>query len=277
MKLRLTLALTFVLAVILSAEDLTPRALYYRAQTGSQPAPQPSPQKKASPPSAPSTTNAVNRTRPTPPAPPVVNQTQAAIRPVSHRLGLRYNLLLVDAASGKAQPVSSERTFRSGECVALEIESNEAGYLYILNQGTSGNWQPLLPSSEMPEESNRIAARKTVRVPEQHCFRFDDRPGTEMMFVVLARNAQQVNDLNRAVRTPVEATPAQTPVMTVALNKQVDVLRADLRSRDLKIQRVAEPQAANEPAHAVYVVNTSTGGGGSTPDRVVTEIALKHQ
>jgi len=258
------------------AGDLSPRALFYRADGGAaQNAGKKSEPKKTVP-----VTNASRVKKMEPPAPP---ETAVTIRPVAQTLGLRYNLLLVDPETAKARPVSSERTFRSGECVALELQSNEAGFLYMLQKGSSGNWSPLMPSPELVGESNRIEARKTVRMPEQHCFRFDETPGTERLFVVLARKAEQMERLNDAIRGKAKTeTPApQQPnllMASAALNQQVETLRTSLQSRDLKIQRVAQPVSSNEPAHSVYVVNVGHGTGpGSTADRVVTEIVLEHR
>jgi hypothetical protein len=75
----------------------------------------------------------------------------AAITPVSTEamhLGLRYNLVLVDADSGRAQPAAPDRMFRAGECFAIELESNRAGFLYVLAKQSSGSWHPLIPSTE---------------------------------------------------------------------------------------------------------------------------------
>lgn len=65
-------------------------------------------------------------------------------------LGIRYNVLLVSAKGDLAEPVDPERTFRTGDCIAVELEANRAGYLYVLAEGASGEWTPLLPSVLTP-------------------------------------------------------------------------------------------------------------------------------
>lgn len=303
MKIKKSLLVApIALASLVAAQEdsgLSARALYYLKATQGAKASSPSEGTKAVKTAKTVKDVAENPPSRTPTTTPTTNITNASFRPVSHVLGLRYTVHLVDAVSGKSTPVSSDRTFKSGECIALELESNEAGFIYIMQQGSSGNWSPLLPSSVMPEESNRIEARKSMRLPSQHCFKFDNNAGTERMFVVLARNEEALHDLNQAVRKSSAAqksTPQQTPApaaetakpMLVAannLNQQVEVMRADLRSRDLSIQRVAQPVSADEPAHSVYVVNVAQTteaknvkpGDIRSGNRVVTEITLKHQ
>lgn len=133
--------------------------------------------------------------------------TAVPITPVSMaavHLGLRYNLVLVDANSGRAQSAASDRMFRTGECFALDIESNRTGFLYVLAKESSGSWHPLLPSNEedMATESNTITAGTKVRIPLKHCFEIKDPPGTETLFVVLSREPRDSFELYDKIKSP---------------------------------------------------------------------------
>jgi hypothetical protein len=267
--------------------ELSARALFYREQPDQDKLP---PVAEAKPAPTAKPTAAARPPKPAKTPQPVAQQKQREPRtsvpviPVVQNLGLRYNVMLVDTASGAAQPADPERKFRRGECLALEFEANRSGYLYVLEQGSSGRWQPLFPSEQMPDESNIVRARTRVRVPSNHCFQIEDPPGVERMFVVLSRNPEDLYDLHQAIRggqggttAPVPAGGAQTPPVMLAmarLNREVDRFAADLRSRDLKIVKIARPEAAGEPANSVYVVNASTA---APADRVVTEIRIDHR
>ena len=215
--------------------------------------------------------------------------------PVVKHLGLRYNLLLVDAQSGKAEPVDSDRVFQPGDCIQLDLEANHSGYLYVLDQGSSGNWKPLLPSPEMPEESNIISSRTRVRVPQGYCFTIEGPPGDERVFVLLSRNPAELYDLHDSIKggdagsgaaesggagsggpaaQPVSHKHAGTPVMTaeLRLSHEVNRMEASMARRDLKITKIANAEDAAEPPGSVYVVNTSE----VSSDKVVTEIRIKH-
>lgn len=207
---------------------------------------------------------------------------------VSH-LGLRYSLLLVDKTTGNAKPVSSSQTFYEGECLSLEFQSNRSGYLYVFNLGSSGAWRPMLPTAEMSDEGNFVSALTTTRVPATHCFRISGPPGSEHLFVVLSRNPQEVDELNRSIRNGAAGEPEHPPqqdaggtvvAMVNSLNQEVQKL-ASLKGRDLEIQEVGGTKNSTSPAAedfgalepAVYIVHTS-----ATPsDKVVTEIHITHR
>ncbi len=267
------------------ASELSARALFYREQPDQDKLPAVS---KAKPAVA-RTTPAASKTSKPPAAlaqqKPASTPSGVPIIPAVQHLGLRYNVMLVNSQTGAAEPADPDRTFRRGECVGLEFEANRSGYLYVLSQGSSGRWQSLFPSEEMPDESNIVRARSTVRVPVNHCFQIEDPPGTERLFVVLSRNPEDLYDLHEAIRggrggAAAPATPAAQPAPVLLamarLDREVERLSADLQSRDLRVVKVAKPEAAGERPHSVYVVKASTGTGAPS-DRVVTEIRIEHK
>ena len=206
---------------------------------------------------------------------------QAAGIPAVKHLGLRYNLLLVDSQSSESKPVSSDRVFQPGECVALELEANRSGYLYVLDQGSSGSWSPLLPSADMPDESNIIRSRTRVRVPQNYCFKITGPSGEERIFVMLARNPAELSSFDESIRRRVaSATPAQQsaggPAVMTAENRvsyEVGKMEAGMGSRDLKITKIGQATDPEEPSGSVYVVNASD----VSSDKVVTEIHIRHE
>jgi len=193
--------------------------------------------------------------------------------PAGHYLGLRYNLLLIDSKNGEATPADSAQVFRSGECVALEFEANRSGYLYVLEQGSSGAWNPLLPSAEMPDEANILKARTSKRVPEKHCYEIASPAGQERIFVVLSRNPEDLHQLHEAIKNDSGLADAQGQLAKNVIADEVKRLQAGLQDRDLKVKKIEQPEAAGEPPDSVYVVNASD----SSADRVVTEIRIQHQ
>jgi hypothetical protein len=209
----------------------------------------------------------------------------AAITPVSMEamhLGLRYNLVLVDADSGRAQPAAPDRTFRVGECFAIELESNRAGFLYVLAKQSSGSWHPLIPSTEsdMATESNVIVPGKKVRVPLQHCFELQNPPGVETLFVVLSREPRDSFELYENMNAPGPAPNApRRPAAAVQVadagvtDGAVARMREQFGTRDISIKRVSQPLAAAEPPESVYVVNSSS----SPSSNVAAQIEVHHR
>jgi hypothetical protein len=212
---------------------------------------------------------------------PVETSTVAKTNPEVTHLGLRYSLLMVDKTTAEAKPVSPSEVFDQGDCFSLEFQSNRSSYLYVFNLGSSGAWKALLPTPAMPEEGNFLPAFTTIRVPSSHCFRVSAPSGVEHLFVVLARNPQDVNELNQSIKnsrggepqpSPPDQTGAQMMAMASNLTQAVQKI-ANLKSRDLEIQEVGGTKNTAEPVPAVYIVHTS-----ATPsDKVTTEIQITHR
>lgn len=203
----------------------------------------------------------------------------------ARHLGLRYNLVLVDQASGRAEQVDSDRVFHEGECFAIDFLSNRAGYLYVFAKQSSGSWQLFLPSPQMASESNIIQPDKEIRVPARYCFEIHNPPGTETLFVALTRDPSDVGALYEQIKggtaapppaaepsRPAQAAPVQLADARLT-NDAIERMRQQFGTRDIAIRKVNQPLSQDEPAGAVYVVNVS-----NTPtSSVVTQIEVRHR
>jgi hypothetical protein len=202
--------------------------------------------------------------------------------PAAMHLGLRYTLLLVSGRGGRGQPVAPERNFQKGDCVALELETNRSGYLYVLSKQSSGDWVPLFPTPELADQSNRIDPGEIVRTPKQSCFELDDPPGVETLFVVLSRDPRDVYELSDSIQGPHDRPqPAATELASAGrINSAVDRMSEAYGTRDLPFRQVAKAAPAKAPAvaknetgHTVYVVN-----GSNTPlATLVTKVEILHR
>lgn len=251
---------------------LTARTLYYNSGSDVQPKASASKQSKRT--TARTTATATNipskETATSPTDTETATEAPAATAPAPN-LGVRYNVLLVDSANSSKE-VDPSGEFRRDDCLAVQVQSNYDGYLYVLDRGSSGKWDVLLPSMELPDESNFVKARTDVRAPAQACFTLDNPPGVEHLYLVLARSPQDVSGLNAAIKGSHESQPSGgTDSKGRTLDTQMARLEQGLQSRDLRITKIKRPQAG-EPANAVYVVDTSASGS----DRIVTEIQIKH-
>jgi hypothetical protein len=204
--------------------------------------------------------------------------------PAAMHLGIRYNLLLVDAQN-HGVPVDSDHVFRKGDQVAIEIEANRSGYLYVLARQSSGSWQALLPSPEMSDQSNIIDPGRKIRVPESYTFEVQDPPGSEHLVLVFSRDPQDFYELYQSIQKqnsapeptppPAERQPSGSPQFADAsrVNSAVARMEQQFGTRDIVIRKVSQPLSAGEPTGSVYVVNSSAKPASS----MVTEIELKHR
>ena len=274
--LGLCIAVASSFSVATAAEELSPRTLYYRVK------PEPAAAKAAP---ARSTTAVASRkrddTHPASRASGTQNETpeiQKVSLPAVPHLGFRYDIVLVENGSGT---VDSTQPLKTGQCFVLNVEVNYPGYLYVFSQGSSGNWTPLYPSSEMPDESNLLRARTPMRIPQEHCFVVNEPSGDEHLFLVLSRNVEGMRALDEAVRGKTSVAPAHgaearpEAVLTAQMqvDEQVVKLSHELRGRDLGVKRIAKPLTADEPANSVYVVDVSD----KPNDRIITDVLLHHQ
>jgi hypothetical protein len=200
-------------------------------------------------------------------------------------LGFRYNVVLVDPSSGKSTAVDSNRNFHSGECFAIEVESNRSGYLYVLAKQSSGGWRPLLPTAEMSGETNVLDPGKKLRTPQQYCYEIHDPPGSETLFVVLSREPRDFYDLYEGIKgksnTPfvkpdIAPRPAENlPEMADArrVNTAVAQMANKFGTRDIAIRKVSKPLASGEAPGSVYVVNASAAPTTS----IATQIHVNHR
>lgn len=195
---------------------------------------------------------------------------KAAAPTPAPRLGIRYNLLDVDPKGARPPSVvPSDSIWKVGQCAAVRIEANRPGHVYVLAQGSSGAWQPLIPSPDAVPEPLRVEPYSPATIPSEHCFEIHPPAGKERLFIVVSERKQDMAELETVLRR----RAAAPEMLTTRLNDQVGKLRNELRGRDLKIQKVAKPESARETPHSVFVV-----AADSRPnDRLIVELEIEHR
>ncbi len=215
---------------------------------------------------------------PTKKAPPPTKSTAASskggttVKVNSPVLGLRYSILKRETPDRYAE-VSPDTVFHAHDIIRLSVMSNEKGYLYIVQQGSSGTWSPLFPDPAINagKNSNYVEAGRRYEIPsgKGEGFEMDERSGEEKVFILLMREPEP--DLDKIVislrqagqRQPASATPASID------NSVIQQLREQVQSRDLVFTKTDDDEKA------VYVVNS---GAKSNPDsRVVVDVKLNHK
>lgn len=218
-----------------------------------------------------------------PARPSVAKQTTQTTAPVVNvanvPLGLRYSVLKRDD-SGKFAEVDPDSTFRSGDRIRLNVDTNTPGYLYVVMQGSSGNWRLLFPSADVEGGSNRIEKGSSQQIPsgDRGQFVFDQQSGTEKLFLVLSRKPEA--DLDKLIYSITGGGSSHDRTLMARATVGDDVvnrLRDEVKSRDLVFEKVDEMSIQTNGSEvktekATYVVNPSR-----TDDaRLVVDVALKH-
>lgn len=205
------------------------------------------------------------------PAPkPVVNSSGTAapaksLKAVSESLGLRYSILKKSPGEEQYAEVAADTVFRAGDQIRLSVMSNEKGFLYIVQKGSSGNWSPLFPHPEINGGDNAVLPAKTYKIPEQGSFTMDATAGDERLFFLLTRKPEP--DFQKLTMT---LQQTDSPSSASAINDGViDRIRGDLQARDLVFTKGDEK--ANDKG--VYVVNPAS----STNSQVIADVKLSHR
>jgi hypothetical protein len=195
-------------------------------------------------------------------------------------LGLRYSVMKRDA-SWKFVEVDQDATFRSGDRIRLNVDTNTPGYLYVVMQGSSGNWRLLFPSADVEGGNNRIDKGMSQQIPpgDKGQFLFDEQSGTEKLFLVLSRRPEA--DLDKLIYSITgSSTEGDRRLIAAARigGDVVDRLRDEVKSRDLVFEKVDEMSLKYDGTSdvktekATYVVNPNRGDDA----RLVVDVALKH-
>ena len=192
---------------------------------------------------------------PTPPAGPAHEAAAKALfgaeaagaLPASTGLKFRVVRKMPD---GTEADVDAGTRFQSGDRVRFAFESNVDGYLYVVQQGSSGRWTVLFPNPRINGGRNVIRRLEPYTVPSDDWFLFDDTPGTEQVFVFLSREAlTQLPGFDRPV--------TRTETLSASV---VDELQHSVAPRDLVLEKERAESASGQVSQATYVVNKNELG-----------------
>jgi serine/threonine-protein kinase len=178
---------------------------------------------------------------------------QLYVQATGSSTGLRYRLLKVGEDGTEVSVDPSSATFKTGDRVRFTFESNIDGYLYVVQQGSSGNWTTLFPHPEINGGRNTIRHSEEYRVPptSDGWFKVDDNPGTDHVFVFLSKD-------------PIDQLPGLTPVKERYASADptvIDGLKRRIQSRDLIFQKDTTRTAQGaSTVKATYVVNRAEVG-----------------
>lgn len=87
--------------------------------------------------------------------------------------------------SGELKRTSSSATFKRGDRIKVSLRSNQDGYLYVINMGSTGASTVLFPT-ESSQGMNLVLANQVLEIPPNGFFRFDENPGEEVLLVMLS-------------------------------------------------------------------------------------------
>jgi len=113
---------------------------------------------------------------------------------------------------GGVQVASPQLVFHSGDLVRFRFKSSFDGYLYVMDQSTSGKYLLLFPAKDAPD-ANRIDREHEYLIPATRdtWFRVDNPPGYESIYFVISSTPLEKHAATNASQDHVQALPAAPP------------------------------------------------------------------
>ena len=187
----------------------------------------------------------------------VTSKKVALTKPtVEKYMGISYWIELVNG-TGQTSRVTTANTFRSGDRIKLHIETNQNGYLYVMNIGSTGQSHFLFPNSGVA--NNYVTAWTPYQIPYNTYMRFDANPGEELLLVMLSPN-------------PIRNMPS-TPSINAPLNSQQTQQYTQLAqakgAKDIVLED--EPTGINPAGYAVAPISSLQSG------MITLKIKLRHK
>lgn len=89
-----------------------------------------------------------------------------------------------------AKTVPQSTVFKAGSILRFRLTSQLAGYLYIVDKGTTGETATLFPASENPDASNRIEPGQSMVVPANGdgWFEVSGPSGFDTIYILVSAN-----------------------------------------------------------------------------------------
>jgi hypothetical protein len=103
-------------------------------------------------------------------------------------IALGYTVFMKDAAGGLLA-VDASREYHSGDRIAIALEPNTEGFIYVFNAEDDRDPVMLFPNVLLDDGANAAHAhvRETYPADVKYAFEFDQNPAEEHLYVVVSR------------------------------------------------------------------------------------------
>jgi hypothetical protein len=142
---------------------------------------------------------------------------------------------------GKIEPVASNHVFEPGEVVRFRVTSDFDGYLYVMDQGTSGQFATVFPGTDAGAD-NRVHQGQSFSIPvtDGSWFQISGPPGFDVLYFLLSPAP--------LATPPASAFVAPGPVSSLTPRCNDAAFRARGECTDISAGPAALPRNAPLPA-----------------------------
>jgi hypothetical protein len=120
-------------------------------------------------------------------AAPLAGQTAPAKPPIVPAAAGVVEITLERQREGKVEAMAPGHVFAKGDVVRLKVTSHYDGYLYVMDQGTSGKFATVFPAIQTGSD-NRVTTGKQYLVPavEDGWFEVNGPAGFDVLYFLLS-------------------------------------------------------------------------------------------
>ncbi|HEX3877011.1 MAG TPA: DUF4384 domain-containing protein [Bryobacteraceae bacterium] len=179
----------------------------------------------------------------------------------SHRMEITLERL----DGGTWHSVNPALVLSHGDRVRFRFRTNFDGYLYVMNQSTSGTYEQLFPRDETGQD-NKVAANKQYQVPATStAFRIDGPPGFETVYWLVT--PAKLTDAPPHLSLPANAAPSKPLTLLPRCDDTVLKARGDcidheagpkLIPRDAEIPQNLAGQGDTAPRELLFLQQKDT-------------------
>lgn len=216
-------------------------------------------------------------------APLAAQTTSPAKPPAAAQPALRITLER-KLPDGKVETVASDHVFDTGDVVHFRVESEFDGYLYVMDEGSSGRFTTVFPTSEAGAD-NRVRQGQTFSIPAQDesWYQISGPPGFDVLYFLLSPDA---------LSAPVASSfAAPGPVSSLKPRCNDAVFRARGECTDINAGPAPVPQGAALPPALAPIAGMASrditivqkkdgvtvGSKGNTHGPVIYTFRMAHQ
>jgi hypothetical protein len=110
-----------------------------------------------------------------------------SVAPPAEAAAVLLEITLERKREGKVETMAAGHVFQTGDVVRLRLKSHYNGFLYVMDQGSSGQFTSLFPSSDTGSD-NRLQVDKSYVVPavDEGWFEVQGPAGFDTLYFVLS-------------------------------------------------------------------------------------------
>ena len=189
------------------------------------------------------------------------------------------SILVLKRDGGSLVPVDPSTSFKAGDQIKIQFQSNFEGYIYVVNIAPSGKRRVLFPYPEATNNAVQPDERYDIP-PGGSTIEFDQEKGTEVLQVIMSRD--RIPYLDAALKDPEgnlsdSASTAAAELQGGVSKKVTAVLPKDegskVRSRDIIL---AAGKDKDQEGSVIAIPDTGGGGRLKSGEIAPFEIRLRH-